>query len=371
MSQARRRSQAFTLLEVMISLGIFALVSFLLMEMLSRQSRTYTVVDNVAETQQNVRAVAGLLEQEVRSTGFLTPAAGVFCGWDTAKNTADTDPDAIYITNTEALVPPPPPPSPASNDLERAANIVGTPPGVGIGTSKTYTLDSLVLDAPAFYDTDGNGVNDSDFRVPGGVIIFDSTNPARGASCGQITAINVGAKTITVDFTSGGAVPDTALGTPYAALAAVPAHGYWIQVVNGSPRLMRDGRVMAEDVEDLQFAAFYDVGLLPGTGPDGIVNVLGAVAPPPWNDAAEYPGSNAPNSWYVSGERDNTQLRELRVTIVARTRSQDPDVLLNPALANYFQQSPENRTFAAAPPADGFRRRALTMTVAPRNAALK
>jgi hypothetical protein len=202
------------------------------------------------------------------------------------------------------------------------------------------------------------------------VIIFDPNDPAKGTACGQITNVNLGTNTITVDFTSGGAVPTAAgvtgipLGAGFTNLAFVPAHGYWINVLAGVPRLMRDGVVMAEDIEDLQYAAFYDAGN------DGIITALGATAPPPWNDAAEYPGSAAANSWYVAGARDNETLREIRVTVVTRTRSQDPEVLLRPALASNFSQRPENRVIAGLA-ADGFRRRALRMTIAPRNVLSK
>jgi prepilin-type N-terminal cleavage/methylation domain-containing protein len=384
--------RGFTLLEVMISLGIFAFVSFLLMEMLARQSRTYTVVDNVAEAQEKVRAVANLLEQDLRVTDFLVPQAGAFCGYDTHPNEPDDDPDVIYVTNTEALTPPPPPPAPqpvavapSNSPYERyVATVVPMLPASvgGVALPQSFVVTALQVDAPAFYDLNGDGVGDSDFRGPisaasppsqrGGVIVFDPADPAKGTACGQITNINLVTNTITVDFTSGGAVPSNAFGTgtPLGAgaltqLALVPAHGYWIQnSPAGVPQLMRDGVVMAEDIEDLQFAAFYDAG------DDGIVAALGVAAPPPWHNAAEYPGSADVGSAYRSNAYDNSLLREIRVTIVARTRTIDPDVALNPAFANNFRQRPENRVIPGLA-ADGFRRRVLTMTIAPRNVLSK
>jgi prepilin-type N-terminal cleavage/methylation domain-containing protein len=374
--RATLRRRGFTLIEVLISLGIFAVVSFLLMEMLARQSRTYTVVDNVAETQEKARAVANLLEQEVRATSFLTPVGAALCGYDTRPNNPDGDPDVLYVTNTEALTPPPPPGMPQPSNFQRSVSLSGAlPANVGGTATQTFTLSSLVVDAPAFYDLNGDGVGDSDFRGPtagapgGGVILFDPGDATKGTACGQITAVNLATNTISVDFTSGGSVPTlggvtgTPLGAGYTSLAFVPAHGYWINVLNGTPRLMRDGVVMAEDVEDLQLAAFFDAGL------DGVIGALPSTTPPPWNDANEYPGSDAPNSWYVSGARDNRELREIRVTIVARTRAWDPDAAANPAFANNFPQSPENRVVAAA--ADGFRRRVITLTITPRNVVSK
>jgi hypothetical protein len=186
-----------------------------------------------------------------------------------------------------------------------------------------------------------------------------------------ITNIDVGTNTVTVDFNvatapnapAGGAAPDgTLLGAGATDLVAVPAHVYWINpgAAGGPPQLVRDGMVLANDVEDLQLALFYDVdddGVVDGLDPD--------FTPPPAHSATEYPGSAADNAEYAPGSWDNSELREVRVTVVARTRSEDPNVLANPELANSVTQGFENRAPGAV--ADGFRRRALTLTVRPRN----
>jgi hypothetical protein len=120
-----------------------------------------------------------------------------------------------------------------------------------------------VVDGLPFYDTDGDGVADSDFLESvsplrtGGVIVTDRADPTRGTACGIVTDVSSGGNTIRVDFTSNGAAP---AGTPLAAggpgdLVAVPAHVY--TVVNN--QLLRDGMVLADSVEDLQFAFFYDL----------------------------------------------------------------------------------------------------------------
>jgi len=159
----------------------------------------------------------------------------------------------------------------------------------------------------------------------------------------------------------GGAAPG---GTPLGAgvpteLVAVPAHVYWVNP-GPPPQLIRDGMILANDVEDLQVAFFYDLngnGTVDGLDPN--------FEPPPEHSAVEYPGSAALNADYQSGSWDNSKLREVRVTVVGRTRGEDPDVLANPALANSVTQAFENRPVGAV--ADGFRRRAVTLTVKPRN----
>jgi hypothetical protein len=187
------------------------------------------------------------------------------------------------------------------------------------------------------------------FRT-GGVIVADSGNPGRGVACGIITNVNPGADSIRVDFTSNGAAPG---GTPLGGagstgLVAVPAHVY--MVVNN--QMLRDGMVLADDVEDLQFAFFYDT--------DGDGEEVG--------DGSDYPGSAA-GPIYQSNIWDNSELTEIRVNVVARTRTQEAEVLKNPAIAQGQWQVTENRVDPGG--FDGFRRRVLTAIVRPRNVGLR
>jgi prepilin-type N-terminal cleavage/methylation domain-containing protein len=353
----RRRTAGFSLIELLISLAVLGLISFFLTDLLVRQSRTYTVVDDVTETQQNLRAVTSLLERELRSTGFLVPEGAAICGYDTGGGgTPDDGPDVLYVSDADALDP-----AGITSLTTQAADVTA---GYGDGDGvETLTLSSLVVDANPFYDLDGDGVAESDFLYTtaparnGGVIVVDRNNPAAGAACGVITDIDVGAGTITVDFNvatapnapAAGAAPNgTPLGAGATDLVAVPAHVYWINPTgaNGAPQLIRNGMVLANDVEDLQLALFYDVD------DDGVV------------DALEYPGALGEPE-YEPGGVDNAELRELRVTVVSRTRGEDPNVLANPDLASSVTQPAENRAAGAVP--DGFRRRSATLTVRPRN----
>lgn len=334
-----KRRSGFTIIELMIAMAVLLLVVAYLTEMLSRQSKAYTVVDQVTETQQNLRAIADLLEQELRVTGFMVPEGAAVCGVDQTNGA-----DVLYVSDANAL-------DPANeNQLGMGASVqMGFS---GTGGNESLTLDDKVVDGLPFYDTDGDGVADSDFLESvtpfrqGGVIVVDRANPGRGVACGIVTNVSAGSNTIRVDFTSNGAAP---AGTPLAGggpgdLVAVPAHVY--TVVNN--QLLRDGMVLADDVEDLQFAFFYDVD------EDGVMD----------GEAVEYPGSAAgpvyqPRNW------DNSVLGEIRVNIVARTRAQDPDVVQSPGMAQGQWQATENRV----PPAgfDGFRRRVHTSTIRPRN----
>lgn len=364
--RAPSRPDGFSLLELMIAMAVLGIVTAFLTDLLVRQSRAYQVVDNVTETQQNLRAIGDLLEHELRVSGFMVPEAGAFCGSDVdpGRPYPDGDPDVIFLTDAEAL-------DPGNAQEQRfGAAIQGGYSGDG---TDTLSVDALAVDGNGFYDIDGDGVAESDFLYSaaparnGGVIVVDRANPERGASCGIITRIN--GNDITVDFDLRGQAPN---GTPLgpwnpgyapAVLVAIPAHAYWIE--NGA--LMRDGMVLAQDIEDLQFAAFYD------QDDDQVVDGAGTPDPPYASDA-EYPGSrdttNGVNGVpYLSRNWDNRLLREIRVSLVGRTKDEDPDVAANPAMAQGRAPSPENRAPIAVN--DGFRRRVLTFTVRPRNVGFR
>ena len=365
-----RRHSGFSLMEMVVTLAVLGMVTFFLTDLLVRQSRTYTVVDDVSEAQQSLRAVSGLIERDLRSTGFLVPAAAAVCGWDMPSVAAsDTTPDVLYVTDADAIDP-----TGVTSLTAQAAQVTAGFTGIGVDD---LVLSSLVVDANPFYDLDGDGVAESDFQYStapqrnGAVIVVDRNNPQRGASCGVITDIDPATNTVEVDFevrtapnspAGAGAAPGgTPLGGVPVDLVAVPAHVYWVNP-GPPPQLIRDGMILANDVEDLQVAYFFDAngnGIVDGLDP--------AFAAPPEVSATEYPGSAANNfgADYQSGAWDNSKLREIRVTVVARTRSEDPDAVANPAMANSVTQAFENRRVGAV--ADGFRRRAITLTVKPRN----
>jgi len=339
-----KRQSGFTLIELMIAMAVLLLVVVYLTEMLTRQSRAYAVVDQVTEAQQNLRAIADLLERELRVTGFLVPEGAAVCGVDQTNGA-----DVLYLSDAGALDPT------NENQLGIGASIVAG--FAGTGGNENLTLDDKVLDGLAFYDSDGDGNADSDFLESvnpfrtGGVIVADRSDPSRGVACGIVTNVNSGTNVIRVDFTSNGAAP---AGTPLAAaggasdLVAVPAHVY--TVVNN--QLLRDGMVLAGNVEDLQMAFFYD------TDGDGLEV----------GDGSDYPGSAA-GPIYQSGNWDNSDLIEIRVNVVVRTRAQDADVVQNPAMAQGQWQTTENRVAPGG--FDGFRRRVHTSTVRPRNVGIR
>ena len=320
-SAMHRNKSAFTLLEMVVALGLVGLVTFYVTDMLVRQNRAYTVVDEVTGAQQNLRAIGDLIEREARVTGFMIPEAGALCGYDNVNA-----PDIVFFTDSDPIVP-------ANQTLaDMVADVTAGYPGNTLTLSVPGTGQGVVLDGAAFYDTDANAVADSDFFEGGGVIVFDRSNPAAGTSCGVVTQVN-GTNSIDVDWRirAGvglnsnflvGAGNETMIPAG-GDIVAVPAH--WYAVVpaaltgTAAPQLWRDGMLIADDVEDLQFAAFYDID------GDGLVT-----ANPEYAGSQVGPAyvSNAP-----AATGDNTELREIRVNFVVRTSTQDPSQRINPATA--------------------------------------
>lgn len=317
----RRREAGFSLMELMVSLALMGIVMLALMQNFSAQQRTYVMVDQLTEAQQSLRAISDLMEREVRLAGFMVDEGGAVCGVD-----ATTGSDTLFVTDATALDP--------STAIEPTLGArTSTLPAAG-SVSITFTDgDESTLDGQPAYDTDADDVNDSDFHLNGGAIVFDRNNPGRGTACGIVT--DVDAAGVTVNFlasTLGGAGVDT-------QLVVVPAHVYQ---VNGTAQLLRDGLVLAEDVEDLQVAYFFDLDA------DLVV------------DAGENPGSAGTN--YASSAWDNSDLRELRLNFVIRTRGTDP------TFNQGSFQTTENRDVPAVTVADPqLRRRVHTTTVRVRN----
>lgn len=329
-----RRNTGFTLVELMVSAAAMAIVIFYTLGTFTVQHQTYVVVDQVSETQQNSRAIAGMIERDLRHAGYLVPPTAAVCGFD------DTDgPDILVTSDTDAikqvdLLPP----SMQGSDL---AVSTSTAPASG---STVLNVDGLLVDDAASYKKDsGSASLDSDFRVNAGAIVVDLANPQRGVACGQVTA--VGTNTITVDFdtpalngSSGTAPPD---------YRAVPAHYYEVITSTDPPRIERDGIVLARDVEDLQVAWFYDADQ------DGQAT------------GNEYAGDDASNT-YATDVVDGNDLREVRFNVVVATRDNDPR---NPDSAG-TGQARENRDPTTVSSDDGRRRRVYTSTVRIRNNAL-
>jgi hypothetical protein len=180
------------------------------------QHSTYTVVDQVSEAHQTSQGAARLIERDVRNAGYMVPHAAAVCGVD-ASDAADV----LFISDTDAIRPADLlPVELASEDLGATADTADDPGSVGV---TSISVDKIIVDELASYDTDSNGTNDSDFRVGAGAILVDTGDPDRGVACG-ITAVDLVAPyEVTVDWQAragGGGIDLICAGRVYRVVAA-------------------------------------------------------------------------------------------------------------------------------------------------------
>lgn len=325
--------RGFSLIELMVAIGVMGVVVVYALGTFTYQHQTYVVVDQVSEIQQNIRAAASLIERDIRSAGYMVAPEAAACG---ADNT--TSADSLFTSDTDAIQTVDALPPEIAGD-ELGAEVESVVGAVGAGSAISFTVADVVIDAQPSYDVDADGANDSDFRVGAGAILADVGNPGRGVACGVVTAVTA-PSTVNVTFETGLA----AIAALPEQFVLVPAHAYTLAAPPGDAiRLLRDGAVLAKDIEDFQVAWFYDDD---GDGQEDAGEMRGVVG-------------TAYNTTLVDGN----DLREVRVNLVARTREDDPR---NPLTAG-TGQTPENRTTASAPPDDGRRRRVHTSIVRLRN----
>ena len=175
MRRSDSRRAGFTLTELMVAMAML-LVVVTLTQTFVVQHRTYVVVDQVSEAQQNLRAVAWLLERDVRMAGFMVAEAAAACALDNT-NAAD----ALYVSDSDAIDPTGPVSPGAGAEVSS-----GYSGGAGLKTLSVDEGSTAGRRHGAFYDTDGDGAKDADFRVNGGAILVDIANSNRGRACGVV-----------------------------------------------------------------------------------------------------------------------------------------------------------------------------------------
>lgn len=315
------RKRGFTLFELMVAVGLMALLVRYVFYSVNVQSRTYVVVDQVAEAKQNVRVVADLIEREIRNSGYMVPRTAAVCGVDSTNGA-----DKLYLSDWGAIVS-----LRTAVDAEAAAfsKKLGASPQVGpagVGDDD----QTLLFATPADLNIDSAG-NAIDFAVNAGVILADRNEAVTGVACGTVTAIGANSVTTEMEDSTGGLDSGS-------DLVAIPAIVY--ELVGTT--LMRNNVPLVQQVEDFQVSYFFDL--------NGDSNV----------DAGEYiaDGVGAGDD-YEANNLDHTLIREVRINIVIRTRDADPD----PTWSGGIGQATENRDPGTVAPNDGVRRRVHSSTV--------
>ena len=343
MPKGRRGQGGFTLIELMLAVTMLSIVMYLTLDSLTRQQKTSIVTDQIVEVQNNVRAISSLIEREIRMAGFMVPNAVGVCGVDRT-----TGSDELFVSETELLVP----------DDERAGDlgarvttawlagwVAGSP------TSLSLNLDSATTDldddGSFFYDNDNNGTAEADFRVNGGFILADMANPERGVVCGTVSAAS--STQITIQILGGQLAAHFFSSDAPQEIVIVPAAHYRVNTGSAVGRLERNGDLLTNGIDDFQLSYLFD-------DDDGLPSTIGVI------DAGEELGISG--STYDPATVDNSELKEVRFSIVVRTRATDPKFTAGSFIAF------ENRVAPTAAN-DNFRRRVIAGAVRPRNIGMQ
>ncbi len=323
-STTDHRRAGFTLIELLVASGVLLVLAFYITSTFTTQQRTYVVIDQVTEAQQNSRALADAIELELRNAGYRVPDAAAICGAD-ATNGPDTlvISDFWQVSDVDELF-----------DRDPQLVLVDTPlgaPVTGLGIGATIAADSSTTLNVSAMNVDDAG---TDFVQGGGIILMDRNDDSGNVACGTIDTVPAGGGGLTVTLLqSFGPVG------PQADLVAVPGIVY--DVNNG--QLRRNGVTLVNGVEDFQVAYFVDLD-----GDQGV-------------SAGEYLSAAGAAS-YDPSTLDNAAMREVRVNLVLATR-QDP----NDRYSQGIGQAVENRAGNTVAARDRRRRRTHTATVWVRN----
>lgn len=227
--------RGFTLIELMISTGIFAVVSLAAFSVLSTSQKTATMADQTTAIQSNVRMALDLIARDIRMTGFGNPpASSISASCPQSLSATDGAPsDSIAVMTVDQQIGTL---AVAFNNTQ--ANIITLAAALPIDLA----IGQLV-------------------SLDGGAFTADASGHPIGA--GTITAFNTGLKTLTL------AIPNTstpvalvepknfAVGTGVVRLTCVV---YTVTAGSATPpyQFMRNGIAMVDGIESLQLAYGVD-----------------------------------------------------------------------------------------------------------------
>ncbi len=287
----RFTSPGFTVIELMVSLIILAIVSSQLLLVFQSQKKAYMANERILDVQEDARLVMDLVSHESRMAGFMVPRFAAVSSIDGGANAPDTlcvsDSNRIDETTLDA----------ASQPFDRAR------PAALIAAAQ----DKVTLVAGDL-DLDGNGVDD--FAVGQAVIVADTAN----TFCALIEAIVGNQLDLDALFPIG-------FGT---GARVVPAVMYEVGA-GGGLGLTRNGLLLSAEVEDLQAEFGVDVN------GDGLIDPNAAGGEFPIDDLNGF---------------DSSRLLQVRLTVTTRATQASPDFTggfsatanRNAGLADSFQR---------------------------------
>lgn len=274
-----RRSQGFSLIELMVVVTITAIVTGYILSIFAGQVLTYEGQRAAVETQDDARLASDLIFHDLRMAGFMVPPQTGVSGGDGGVGNSDR----LCVSD------------PSIFDEDQIDLATGRFEGASLANDPGANADTVDLNAGEL-DIDGDGTDD--FAVGSGIIVAAGT----ATHCGRIEEI-VGDS---IRF-----APDTPAGFTVAVLnaRAVPAIVYEHDA-NG---LRRNNLLVSQQIEDLQVEFGVDA------------NDDGQLLSP-----AEFPLHGLIGS-------DPALLRLVRLSVLTRTVREDPQLPNGPgrpAVAN-------------------------------------
>ena len=294
----------FTVIELLVSLAIMAIVSSQLLLVFQGQQEAYVTNERILDIQEDARLVMDLISTETRMAGFMVPRV---TGLTSINGGAA--PDIFCVSDANEI---------ADGTLATASQ----PFDRGRPLGPTAVGATSIFLQPGDLDIDSDGADD--FSTGQALIIADSTN----SWCAPIVTVDAAAGRL--DLPAVFAIP-TAFPT---TARVVPAVMYQVGGAGGLG-LSRNGLLLSAEVEDLQVEFGVDVN------GDSIIDPL----------TGEFPIHN------LAGF-DPASILQVRLTVTTRTAQGDQD------FTGQFPAAADRPGGAAT---DNFRRRRFVASIRPRN----
>jgi type IV pilus assembly protein PilW len=317
--------RGFSLIELLIAVAIFSIISLAGFTVLSSGARNAAMNDETVKILQNVRMAMDLVARDIRLAGYSNPPAPSAiplaannCTAILNPTNSSTGPDSVSLITIDQVI----------------GRLTADAPGA---TPTQLTLDAVT----------GVAVND--------VISID------GIFTGTVNGVNTGAKTVTLatgiqsPMTFNGAA-DT--GTQVVRLACVK---YSVDTTKN--QLLRDGVPVADDIEDLQLAYGVDTngdGIIDDQNGNNSVDCLDLIPNTLAQTVANSAGCSGTGG-VSTVPPDPTSIRLVRITVVGKASKPDPSYTASSALAVEDHNIPG---------VSYYRRRVLTTTVSLRDLGL-
>jgi len=331
-------SAGFSLIELMVAVAVFGLITAQLLVVFSNQKRVFTSNERALDVQEQARLTLDLIAFDTRMGGFMVPR------WSAVSSVDGGDDDADRFCVSDA----------SYFDFSGAPSPLDTKTLPFDGASVTNVTSDHV--SVLSLDIDGSAPV-VDFLAPsaagagngGGIIVASPTE----TFCARITRI-AGNDIFFEDHQTdddvqhGDATAYITAGLS-AQLRAVPAQIY--EVDQDALELRRNGLLLASSIEDMQVEYWLDNA---GT-PNGVQD-----------DDDEFPVNTLNNPDPPGGAipADMSMVRRVRFSVLARTEREEGGDSAHgrllggkPALANRL----------APPETDRFRRRSFSASILPRN----